>query len=77
MCRVRVVRAVPGEEVLPAPVLPVRLDPRGAAVRGQPVIPHHTEHVPGDTGVTFFKRLRNFSMTPLTMAMVLPCLDNS
>ena len=50
MCRVRVVRAVPGEEVLPAPVLTVRLDPRGAAVRGQPVIPHHTEHVPGDTG---------------------------
>ena len=48
MCRVRVVRAVPGEEVLPAPVLAVRLDPRGAAVRGQPVIPHHTEHVPGD-----------------------------
>ena len=50
MCRVRVVRAVPGEEVLPAPVLTVRLDPRGAAVRGQPVIPHHTEHVPGDIG---------------------------
>ena len=50
MCRVRVVRAVPGEEVLPPPVFAVRLDPRGAAVRGQPVIPHHTEHVPGDTG---------------------------
>ena len=49
MCRVRVVRAVSGEEVLPPPVLAVRLDPRGAAVRGQPVIPHHTEHVPGDT----------------------------
>ena len=76
MCRVRVVRAVPGEEVLPAPVLPVRLDPRGAAVRGQPVIPHHTEYVPGDIVKSyFFKRSRNFSMTPLTI--LLPCLDYS
>ena len=76
MCRVRVVRAVPGEEVLPPPVLSVRLDPRGAAVRGQPVIPHHTEHVPGDTGAgQDFKRSRNISMTPLTI--VLPCLDYS
>ena len=72
MCRVRVVRAVPGEEVLPAPVLSVRLDPRGAAVRGQPVIPHHTEHVPGDTGdgqQILLIRSRNFSMTPLTIVL--------
>ena len=30
------------------PVLSVRLDPRGPALRGDSVLSHHTEHVPGN-----------------------------
>ena len=41
------VRPIPGEEVLPPSVLPVRLDPRGSALRSDSVLSHHPEHVPG------------------------------
>jgi hypothetical protein len=46
LCRICVVCAVAGEEVLPASVLAVRLDPRRATHCGHPVLPHHTEPVP-------------------------------
>jgi hypothetical protein len=49
-----VVCAVAGEEVLSAPVLPVRLDPRGATHCGHPVLPHHTELVPRYRYYTIF-----------------------
>ena len=45
--RFRLVCSLPGEEILPPPVLAVRLDPRGAALCCDPVLPHHPKHVPG------------------------------
>ena len=41
------VRPLIGQEVLPPPVLPVRLDPRGPAVCGHSELPDHPEHVRG------------------------------
>ena len=45
--RFRLVCSLPGEEILPPPVLAVRLDTRGAALCCDPVLPHHPKHVPG------------------------------
>ena len=48
VCRVCLVRVVPGKEVLSPSVLSVCLDSRGSALRGHSVLSHRTEHVPGN-----------------------------
>lgn len=45
--RVRLVRALADAKVLHAPILALRLDPRGAAYCGHAELPNHREHIPG------------------------------